>query len=74
MKLTAQEIFDRLINEDQIKTVKGQIRFHLGDVSIIVKRKDVVGNIVQEWLEGWLIARGLNLILIQIHRCRRMFI
>lgn len=60
MKLTAQEIFDRLINEDQIKTVKGQIRFHLGDVSIIVKRKDVVGNIVQEWLEGWLIARGIE--------------
>ena len=60
MKLTAQEIFDRLIYEDQIKTVKGQIRFHLGDVSIIVKRKDVVGNIVQEWLEGWLIARGIE--------------
>ena len=39
MKLTAQEIFDRLINEDQIKTVKGQIRFHLGDVSIIVREK-----------------------------------
>ena len=37
MKLTAQEIFDRLINEDQIKTVKGQIRFHLGDVSIIAR-------------------------------------
>ena len=46
MKLTAQEIYDKLINEEQIKTVKGQIRFHLGDVSIIVKKKDVVGNIV----------------------------
>lgn len=48
MKLTAQDIYNKLINEEQIKTVKGQIRFHLGDVSIIVKKKDVVGNIVQE--------------------------
>lgn len=29
MKLTAQEIFDRLINEDQIKTVKGKSVFIL---------------------------------------------
>lgn len=35
-------------------TITGQIRFYLGDVDIIVKQKDVVGNIIQEWLEGWL--------------------
>lgn len=60
MRLTAEEIYDKLINEDKIKTIKGQIRFHLGDVSIIVKKKDVVGNILQEWLEGWLIAREIE--------------
>lgn len=41
-------------------TIAGQIRFHLGDVSIIVKRKDVVGNILQEWFEGWLTARDIE--------------
>ncbi len=56
MKLTAMEIYDKLLNEDQIKTVKGQIRFHLGDVGIIVKKKDVVGNILQEWL----VSRGVE--------------
>lgn len=60
MKLTAQQIYNKLIDEEQIKTVKGQIRFNLGDVSIIVKRKDVVGNILQEWLEGWLSARDIE--------------
>lgn len=53
-KLTAQEVYDRLIDVDQITKVKGQIRFYLGDVDIIVKQRDVVGNIIQEWLEGWL--------------------
>ena len=54
MKLTAEQIYDRLVNEDKILTLSGQIKFYLGDVNIIVKQKDVVGNIMQEWLEGWL--------------------
>lgn len=60
MKLTSQEVYDKLINEDKIKTIQGQIRFHLGDVSIIVKKKDVVGNILQEWFEGWLSAKSID--------------
>ncbi len=60
MRLTAKQIYDKLILEDDIRSLKGQIRFHLGNVSIIVKRKDIVGNIVQEWLEGWLVARGVE--------------
>jgi hypothetical protein len=54
MKLTAQEVFNKLLLEDKILEVKGQIKFYLGDVNIIVKQRDVVGNIMQEWLEGWL--------------------
>ena len=54
MRLTAQEVYDKLLNEDEILTLKGQIRFFLGDVDIIVKQKDVVGNIMQEWLQGWM--------------------
>lgn len=54
MKLTVEEIYDKLINDDKILTKKGKITFSLGDVNIIVRQKDVVGNIMQEWLEGWL--------------------
>jgi len=54
MRLTAREIYDKLINEDRITELEGQIKFYLGDVSIIVKQRDVVGNIMQEWLHGWL--------------------
>lgn len=58
--LTAQQVYDKLLYEDKIKTIKGQIRFHLGDVDIIVKKKDIVGNVVQEWLEGWLVQRNVD--------------
>jgi len=54
MKLTAQEVFNKLMLDDKILEVKGQIKFYLGSVDIIVKQRDVVGNIMQEWLEGWL--------------------
>ena len=54
LRLSAQEIYDRLLNVDHILELKGQIKFFLGDVSIIVRQKDVVGNIMQEWLQGWL--------------------
>lgn len=54
MKLTAQELLNKLLNEDNILSLQGQIKFYLGDVDIVVKQKDVVGNIMQEWLQGWL--------------------
>ena len=60
MRLTAQEIYDKLLNDDHILKLEGQIKFYLGDVNIIVKQKDVVGNIMQEWLQGWLDARGIE--------------
>lgn len=59
IKLTAEEVYDRLLNIDKIKTAEGQIRFFLGNVDIIVRQKDVVGNIIQEWLEGWLRKNGI---------------
>ena len=60
MRLTSQEVYDKLINEDRILELQGQIRFYLGDVDIIVHQKDVVGNIIQEWLQGWLDKRGIE--------------
>lgn len=60
MRLTAQQVYDKLVNEDEILKLKGQISFHLGDVSIIVRQRDVVGNIIQEWLQGWLDARNIE--------------
>ena len=53
MRLTAEQVLDQLVNNDKILTAAGKIKFQLGDVDIIVKQKDVVGNIMQEWLEGW---------------------
>lgn len=60
MKLTAQQIYNQLISNDKILELNGQIKFYLGDIDIIVKQKDVVGNIIQEWVLGWLQKRGVE--------------
>lgn len=59
-RLTAQQVYNRLVNDENIKTEKGLIRFNLANVDIIVKQRDVVGNIIQEWLEGWLKKNGIE--------------
>ena len=60
MRLSAQEIYDKLLNDEHILELEGQIKFFLGDVNIIIRQKDVVGNIMQEWLQGWLDARNID--------------
>lgn len=60
MRLSAQEVYNKLVYEDKILELQGQIKFFFGDVNIIVKQKDVVGNIIQEWLQGWLDKRGIE--------------
>lgn len=54
MILTAEEIYERLTNEYHIKEVSGYIRFNLGTHEMIVTTKDVVGNIVENWVKDWL--------------------
>lgn len=60
MKANARKVFEKLLDEDKLLEIEGQIKFFLGDVNIIVKQKDVVGNIIQEWLQGWMDKRGIE--------------
>jgi len=60
MKISPNEMFELLTKEDRILEINGQIKFFLGDISIIVKQKDVIGNIMQEWVQGWLEHRGIE--------------
>ena len=57
-KLDAKGLYDLLVNKEKIVEEQGKILFSLKDVSIIVKSRDVIGNILQNWLEEWLKKRG----------------
>ena len=54
MEYTAQQIHEKLINEYEIRSKSGQISFGFGDFPVIIKKSDVVGNVMQEWMHNWL--------------------
>lgn len=60
MKLTARQVYEKLVNEFKIKKQIGEIKFSLGGLSINVTTSDVVGNIMQEWVKQWLIKNDIE--------------
>lgn len=52
-KLTPIEVYNELQNDKDVFKQCGKITFSLGDVSVVVKHRDAVGNILQEWLEEY---------------------
>jgi type II restriction enzyme len=60
--MSAQQVYDKLLNESDILHAAGSISFSLNGVSIRVKERNVVGNILEEWLYKWLQEKGFNVI------------
>ena len=54
MKLTAQALYTKLVEDYKIIGQKGVINFTLKDLTIAVETKDSIGNLLQEWLKAWL--------------------
>jgi hypothetical protein len=60
MKLSAQELYDKLVHEYKIIGEKGFIKFSLKNLEISIETKDTVGNLLQEWLKAWLLKETIE--------------
>lgn len=60
LMFTARQVYDELVQRDKIFEQQGRITFNLADIDIVVCQKDVVGNIIQEWLKGWLDKKNIS--------------
>lgn len=60
MKLTAQELYNKLVNEYKVVGERGIINFTLKDLTISVESKDTVGNLIQEWIKAWMINEEIE--------------
>ena len=54
MKVTAQELYVKLVDDYKIIGESGSINFTIKDLTITIKTKDSIGNLIQEWLKAWL--------------------
>lgn len=53
-RLSAEALYDRLVNQEKIIGKSGNIKFILNGLDVKIKSKDSVGNLLQEWLKEWL--------------------
>jgi len=60
MKLTAQELYEKLTIEYGIIGETGTIKFTLKDLTITIKAKDTIGNLIQEWFTAWLLKNDID--------------
>lgn len=53
-KVTANEIYDLLLNDFKIKEQIGSVEIILGGIAAKYNGKDAIGDLLQEWLREWL--------------------
>jgi len=59
MKVTATELYQKLVDEYGIIGETGSIKFTVKDLSVLIKTKDSVGSLLQQWLKTWFIKNSI---------------
>ena len=54
----AKNLIKMLVEEEKIHDAVGKITMQMADVSVIIKQRDVIGNVLQEWIGELLKKRG----------------
>lgn len=62
MKLSASQLYEALVNDYGIIGETGNIKFTVKDLSILIKTKDSVGNLLQEWLKAWFTENSIDFV------------
>jgi len=57
-KVSANEIYDDLVNEFKIKEKIGSVEIKLGNISAKYNGRDAIGDLLQEWISNWFESRN----------------
>lgn len=55
----SEEVYRKLTDDFGFKNSTGHIIFSLKDISIVVNQNNVVGNILEEWLDKWMTEHNI---------------
>jgi type II restriction enzyme len=55
----AEKLYHALVEDFGIEGVKGSVRFTLRDFEIDVEQNNIIGNILEEWLDKWMTSKGI---------------
>lgn len=57
--IAAEKVYKALREEFRFEGATGAIQFSLNDYKITVEQNNVVGNILEEWLDKWMTSKGI---------------
>ena len=60
MKVSAEQLFKKLVNDYKLVGQTGRITFTLKDITVKIETKDTVGNLIQEWLKEWMKSEKID--------------
>ncbi|SJM94024.1 Type-2 restriction enzyme NlaIV [Crenothrix polyspora] len=60
MKVSAEQLYEKLVTDYKLIGQKGQITFKLKDITVEIETKDTVGNLIQEWLKEWMRSEKID--------------
>lgn len=60
MKVSAEQLYKKLVNDYNVIGQKGKITFKLKDITVEIETKDTVGNLIQEWLKEWMKSEDID--------------
>ena len=60
MKVSAEHLYKKLVNDYKLVGQKGRITFKLKDITVEIETKDTVGNLIQEWLKEWMKSEKID--------------
>jgi type II restriction enzyme len=63
INLNAQQLYSKLVDNDQLIGKKGTISFDLNNYSIKIESKDIIGNVIQDWLKSWLAKEAVHFVI-----------
>jgi hypothetical protein len=54
MKVTAKQLYSKLVTDYDLIGKTGEIKFTLKDLTIAIESRDTVGNLIQDWVVQWM--------------------
>ncbi len=63
----SEKLYKTLLDDFGIEGAQGSVKFNLRDFNITVEQNNIVGNILEEWLDKWMTEKGL----VHIHNPRQ---
>lgn len=56
----SEKLYKALVEDFGMEGAQGTVRFNLRDFGITVEQNNIIGNILEEWLDKWMANKGIT--------------